>query len=199
MSSHHFVKEGQEPALFILDPIAFELASPYLEWAPVVLVSEDALDAVLLWKIKIDAVLTIPAREKAIQEKVAQQAPVEVICLRPEDSMTTLAFSYLISSNQASVNVLTSRPENVFLNAEMVISKLQINIIDSKLRWSGISAGRFEKWVSANTPIAVRKSLEFQSVKVYGLIENEVFFESNKEGMISILSDSFFWVAESHS
>ncbi len=43
MSSHHFVKEGQEPALFILDNIPFHYAESLLEWVPLVMVADRAL------------------------------------------------------------------------------------------------------------------------------------------------------------
>ena len=57
MSSHHFVKEGQEPALFILDNIPFQYAESLLEWVPLVMVADRALENVLHWGIKIDVVL----------------------------------------------------------------------------------------------------------------------------------------------
>ena len=43
MSSHHFVKEGQEPALLIMDALSLALIEPLLEWAPQVIVCENAL------------------------------------------------------------------------------------------------------------------------------------------------------------
>ena len=57
MSSHHFVREGQEPALLILDALAFDIAGPLLEWAPLVVVAQSAVDEVMLWNIKMDVVL----------------------------------------------------------------------------------------------------------------------------------------------
>jgi len=58
MSSHHFVKEQQEPALLILDTsVSYETMSPLLEWSPTVLVTELAIDAVLSWGIKVDVIL----------------------------------------------------------------------------------------------------------------------------------------------
>jgi hypothetical protein len=198
MSSHHFVKEGQEPALFILDPVDFELASPFLEWAPLVLVSGTSLDQVLRWGIKIDVVLGAESDEE-IEQKVSGQAPVEVIRLKPEETFVSSAFDYLIDAKQYGVNVLTTRPENVFAEAEKVTRQLHVTVVDHTFRWVGISTGRFEKWLTMNTPIVIRKSVEKQSMEIQGLIERNGRFECLSEGMISIASDAFFWVAESHS
>ncbi len=59
MSSHHFVKEQQEPAVFILNPsgINFESVASLLEWSPTLLVDQESVDLVLSWGIKIDVVL----------------------------------------------------------------------------------------------------------------------------------------------
>ncbi len=199
MSSHHFVREGQEPALLILDPVGFELAGPFLEWAPVVLVSEIALDAVLSWGIKLDAVLVSREHEATVAAKVADQAPVEIITMKPGASPVIPAFSYLISMKQASVNVLTLTPDAVFDQAEAANRHLHVNIVDGTTIWSGISAGRFEKWVTAKAPISIRQRLDSHSIVVQGLTRKGDRFESVEEGMISIRSDSFFWVAESYS
>lgn len=59
MSSHHFVKEGQEPALVILDwneDLAI-IAAQLMEWQPKLVVSKEALDLLLMDGFKPDAVL----------------------------------------------------------------------------------------------------------------------------------------------
>ena len=96
MSSHHFVKEGQEPALFILDPVDFELAGPFLEWAPFVIVSENALDQVLHWGIKIDGVL-VSHWDEDIKTKLSGQAPIGIVRLDAKVSLIEHAFDYLIN------------------------------------------------------------------------------------------------------
>ena len=59
MSSHHFVREGQEPALIIANGAACdpERMGQLLEWNPFVLVLDGALHRVLELGIRIDAVL----------------------------------------------------------------------------------------------------------------------------------------------
>lgn len=198
MSSHHFVKEGQEPALFILDSVDFELASPFLEWAPLVLVTGTSLDEVLRWGIKIDVVFAAE-RDDTIEQKVSVQVPIEVIRLKPKETFTSCAFDYLIDVEQNTVNVLTTRPEEVLAEAETVAKQLHTAVVDPTFRWVGISTGRYEKWLTMNTPIFIRKSTEKQSMEIQGLIERNGHFECLGEGIVSIRSDAFFWVADSHS
>lgn len=59
MSSHHFVKEGQEPPLIVLDwsERLMELAQQLLEWQPKFVVAAHVLDHVVMDGFKPDAVL----------------------------------------------------------------------------------------------------------------------------------------------
>ena len=59
MSSHHIVRDTQEPALIIANGEACsrELLDQLLEWNPVVMVLDGALPRVLELGIKIDIVL----------------------------------------------------------------------------------------------------------------------------------------------
>ena len=82
MSSHHFVKEGQEPALFILDNIAFQYAESLLEWVPLVMVADSVLESVLQWGIKIDVVLQSKYSIEVIEDLIKDQGPVANNSLR---------------------------------------------------------------------------------------------------------------------
>ncbi len=59
MSSHHFVKEGQEPALIIANgqPCSETLMHELLEWSPFIVVLDGALQKALNLGIKFDVVL----------------------------------------------------------------------------------------------------------------------------------------------
>lgn len=199
MSSHHFVKEGQEPALFILDPLPFQLAGPLLEWAPLVLVSENALENVLHWGIKIDVVLAIDSRVEIAKQRLFVQEPVKILSCHPGESLINNALYFLINSNQTAVNIIACVSEEVFEQAEVFIHKLQINLFDKKLKWSAIAMGNFEKWLSRQSNIRIRKSLRSQSFQFQGLTEKEDGLETITDGIINIRSDRFFWVAELHT
>ena len=59
MSSHHIVKDDQEPALIIANgaSCATELMGQLLEWSPWVIVLDSAIERVLPLNIKVDVVL----------------------------------------------------------------------------------------------------------------------------------------------
>jgi hypothetical protein len=149
MSSHHFVKEGQEPALLIADPVPFSVAESLLEWAPLVIVTSNALDEVLSWNIKIDVVIAGPEPVEVLNQKLVPQAPVKIITGNPELYKTALFF--LVANKQTAVSVLVDEPELWMKKMADFIDKLAITIHSPSIRWSGISSGRFKKWLPAGS------------------------------------------------
>jgi hypothetical protein len=92
VSSHHIVRENQEPALLIANAhaISFEKVQELLEWMPTIVVVETEIETVLSWGIKVD-VLIVPASElTAWETRLADQFPIKIVPLDSDkDSLTT--------------------------------------------------------------------------------------------------------------
>jgi hypothetical protein len=197
MSSHHFVKEGQEPALLIFDAISFEYAEPLLEWAPFVLVTERALDAVLDWGIKVDAVLLEQADEAVVAEKIAGQAPVAQIPFTEGKDLLEAGFQYLIGQRQKAVNVLAHLSDTFFTEGQRLAPQLQVTLIDDKTKWSVVSTGHYEKWLPRHASIRIRKSEASQELHCQGLVQQGSLAEAASDGLIRVVSSGIFWIGES--
>jgi thiamine pyrophosphokinase len=59
MSSHHIVRDDQEPALIIANgaECSNELLGQLLEWSPLVIVLDSAIERAIKLEIKIDVLL----------------------------------------------------------------------------------------------------------------------------------------------
>lgn len=109
MSSHHFVKEKQEPALIIAngESCSNELLNQLLEWSPYILVLDGALDRVLARGIKVDAVLgdfdSITTRELNVQDEQ------DIRWVHAEDQTKTdleKGLEFLIQEGHEAVNIV---------------------------------------------------------------------------------------------
>lgn len=198
MSSHHFVKEGQEPALFVLDPVSFELVGPLLEWAPMVLVSENALEDILRLGIKIDVVIAADISVERLAKGLIDQAPIKILSHQLEESPLVKGLHFLISTRQSHVNILISPSDAVFMQLEDFTPNLHMSVIDDEMKWSAISSGRYEKWVEADAKFQVRKNSLSQNISFEGLRMGGGYLESMDAGLISIQSEKPFWVAQPH-
>lgn len=196
MSSHHFVKEGQEPALLILDALDFEIAGPLLEWAPLVIVAQNAVEDVLLWNIKMDVVLSKEESVRELTDELSSQAPLTILAHGAAESPLVNALYFLISKKQTAVNIFASDTSGTILLAEPFAERLQISVMDGNIKWSGVANGHFEKWLSSKSSVHLRPSQPQQSFSVEGLKQAGDHYENESDGMIFIHSPALFWVGE---
>lgn len=107
MSSHHFVKEKQEPAVLIYaeDDLPEEMLGDLLEWSPVVCVHENALSSVNHLEIKIDIIFRKEMDAEVMDVLTGGQQAITVIQLETDDPAWEM-IRYLSSTKHAAVNIL---------------------------------------------------------------------------------------------
>jgi hypothetical protein len=195
MSSHHFVKEGQEPALLIVEALSFELAEPLLEWAPLVVVCDGALDEVLRWGIKIDIVMGEATQALSLQDKMMEQAPVKILSYQPGEDPLENALHFLIASKNTAVNIMTGSVKNrLYLSKNF--PQIQIVLMDHDYKWS-LHTHTFEKWVPAGTSFLIHPNDPSQKFTFTGLISEDEHVTASVDGLIGIDSNNIFWIGQS--
>ncbi len=191
MSSHHFVKENQEPALLILhtEAIPFEKVQELLEWSPTVIVTHASLEKVLGWGIKIDVVLTPAESIQALTQILHHQAPIQFVSFKDEHEIITNIIEFLKSSHQKAINVLA--------NSWVDFERLQITDLDCELffegkRWSFARDTKFRKWYEWDVQLYVYPSaIQFSSISGAG-----ISLRTENNGIVQLESVSPFWVGE---
>ncbi|MCZ8196507.1 MAG: thiamine diphosphokinase [Flavobacterium sp.] len=163
MSSHHIVRDDQEPALIIANGAAcsYELLGQLLEWSPIVIVLDNAIDRVLQLDIKIDVLLGDFDDNFNPELYKEKQFPLEIV-YAPNQDKTDLekAFDYLIEKGHKAVNVVWAtgkRADHTITNITNIVSyrdKLKIVILDDHSKIFLLPT-KFEKWYTAKTPISL--------------------------------------------
>lgn len=109
MSSHHIVRDDQEPALIIANgaECSNELLGQLLEWSPMVIVLDSAMERVVDLGIKVDVLLGDFDGDFNPEIYKEKQFPLEIIHA-PNQDKTDLekAFDYLIEKGHMAVNVI---------------------------------------------------------------------------------------------
>ena len=139
MSSHHIVREKQEPALIIAngESCSSELLGQLLEWSPFVVVLDSAIHRVMSLGIKVDVLLGDFDRGIDLTEIEQNQYPIEIVHT-PNQDKTDLekAFDFLIERGFPAANVVWAtgrRADHSITNMTNIVrykSKLQIVLID---------------------------------------------------------------------
>ena len=163
MSSHHIVRDDQEPALIIANGAACseELLGQLLEWSPLVIVLDSAIERVIKLGIKVDVLLGDFDRGFDPQEFIKSQYPIEIV-YTPDQDKTDLekAFDYLIERKIPAVNVVWAtgrRADHTITNLTNIVrfrDKLKIVILDDYSKIF-ILARNYKKWHTAKTNISL--------------------------------------------
>lgn len=163
MSSHHIIREKQEPALIIAngESCSEDLLGQLLEWSPFVVVLDNAIYRVLELGIKVDAWLgdfDIQHDFEAIRER---QHPLEIVHT-PDQVKTDLekAIDYLVEKGFPAANILWAtgrRADHSITNITNLVrfkNKIRLVMFDDYSRIFPLQ-GTFEKWYSAGTTISL--------------------------------------------
>ncbi|WPU94515.1 thiamine pyrophosphokinase [Mucilaginibacter sabulilitoris] len=144
MSSHHIVREKQEPALLVLgmDNFSEELLGQLLEWSPTVITTPHTAEKLDSFGIKIDWVIT--NKEEAVSQSDVKLLPAG------DDTMTAAALKYLIANHYPAVNVVTDelQPDDFMLYAD----KINLVVFYHHQKIYAVNSG-FSKWKPAGETI----------------------------------------------
>jgi len=163
MSSHHIVRDDQEPALIIANGASCsnELMGQLLEWSPLVIVLDSAIERVLDLGIKVDVLLGDFDRNFNPELYLKQQYPLEIIHA-PNQNKTDLekAFDYLIEKGHKAVNVIWAtgkRADHTITNITTIVAyrnQLKIVLLDDHSKIF-LLPNKYEKWYTADTTLSL--------------------------------------------
>ena len=163
MSSHHIVRDKQEPALLIANGEACqpELLGQLLEWSPTVVVLDSAIWRVLELGIKVDVLLGDFDRGLDVDSIRAQQYPLEIVHT-PDQNKTDLdkGIEFLIERGYPAVNIVWAtgrRADHSLTNMTNIVrykNQIRIVLLDDHSRIFPL-VGRYEKWYEAGTPLSL--------------------------------------------
>jgi thiamine pyrophosphokinase len=163
MSSHHVIRDEQEPALIIAngEACSFELMGELLEWSPLVIVLDSAIHRVLELGIKVDVLLGDFDRDFDAEKIREEQYPIEIV-YTPNQDKTDLekAFDYLINRGFPAVNVVWAtgrRADHTITNITNIVryrDTLKIVLLDDYSKIF-LLPNTYEKWYPSGTPISL--------------------------------------------
>lgn len=174
MSSHHIVREKQEPALLVLglDNFDDEQLGQLLEWSPTLIVTPDVAEKLNAYGIKIDWIIADDAIDN-LQSDI-KWLPVG------KDTVITAALDYLTNQGYPSVNIVTDDFE---LDSYLPYAdKINLVVFYDQHKIYAVNPG-FSKWKPVGEIINILSNTN--SLKVAGLAEIG-------ENQYKTIADGFF-------
>ena len=209
MSSHHIVRDDQEPALIIANGASCqpELLGQLLEWSPLVVVLDSAIERVMHLDIKIDVLLGDFDRDFDPEIYKTKQYPLEIVHT-PDQNKTDLekALDYLIERKIPSVNIVWAtgkRADHTITNLTNIVryrDLIKIVILDDHSKIF-LLPNKFEKWYTAGTPISlipigVVKGIHSQNL-VYPLANDTLTIGYRTSSSNAVASDGLVTIEHS--
>ena len=186
MSSHHVVRDNQEPAL-ILHSIAYEdypLIMNLLEWSPYVVVFDSQLPTVLEWGIKIDCIISNASLQQTLENfpRLASQLHFE---LQHKDIEGTIEF--LIKKGHEMINLCGDFKLNKYNRTSIEL------VIFNKGNQYTYYSGKFEKWLPKDS---ILECISQSSFTFSNLIKKNREHHVEEDGLVKLISPSPFWIKE---
>lgn len=185
MSSHHIVKEKQEPALYIHDLGTFdeEYLGQLLEWSPTLIVNGTAYEKVLSLGLKVDVVLN------NVEGLVYQENTRSII--GPGDAYNTV-LNYLLSEKYPAVNIIDTEKE--IADLEFYLPKINIVLFTPKYKSYAVKTG-FSVWKPAGALFYIDVVSYFEATNLLQKEERE--FEVVADGFVAFtFTTEYLFLAE---
>jgi thiamine pyrophosphokinase len=188
MSSHHIVREKQEPALLVLGLNSFsdELLGQLLEWSPTVIVTDQTAEKVNAYGIKIDWIIAAEFNDQL-------QSDMKWMPADNDSELIENSLKYLTDHNYPAVNVITDEFElGNYLN---FYDKIDIVIFYNKKKIYCINSG-FSKWKPGGEIIEfLSEPIQLYTTGLVMLSDN--IYQTTNDGFFSLqFEDPFLFIAE---
>lgn len=207
MSSHHIVRDDQEPALIIAngEACSMNLLHQLLEWSPLVVVLDSAIDRVIELGIKVDVLIGDFDRSFDYNRYKDLQYPIEIVKIDDQDSYDLdKAINYLIGRKIPAANIVWAtgkRMDHTLTNITNMVrysNYIKLVMLDDYSKIFPLPK-KFTKWYPAQTilsliPIGMVEGINTSNLK-YELL-NETLILGFKPGSSNeVLCDGLVEIA----
>jgi len=202
MSSHHIVRDEQEPALLLLDynPVNANIISNLLEWSPTVVTTTDMVEKFISQGFKIDIVLSPHDNLDKSKSLLMDHNPIKVISYNESDKPLDTAIFYLRGLKHSALNVITTGISSPLLS-DYLESDFALCFYGNRIKWYQCQKGVFRKWVpQGNTFYFLDEPTSEISLggRVVGFEKKDKYYQitCQSEGFIEVASESPYWLGE---
>lgn len=199
MSSHHIVRDEQEPALLLLDPFPDkEIVSNLLEWSPTVITSVDLVEKFISFGFKVDVVLCPKERMDEQNQLLIHHSPIQLLSYDDGASLIHTSIYYLRARRHSALSVVAPKVDDTILNMYNELEgTFKLIFFRSNFKWYRCPGTSFKKWVPKTKVFRVLSTsgleVRMNSIAI-GLNNDQIICED--EGSLEIKSSGSFWLGE---
>ena len=194
MSSHHIVRDEQEPALLVLS-LKYELTKTLnnlLEWNPTVIIPEYLIAQAISKGFKFEIVLCT-TEPKKLESQLIDQSPVKLAKATSENWIHH-ASQLITNTGNHTLSILMERFEDFHFDGDHE-DKTRIIIYDIEFKWYRIK-GNFNNWLSNGMLLCIKVMYYKLQGKVSRNIQSAHKYTALQDGIITIETSNSIWLGE---
>ena len=151
MSSHHVIRGGQEPPVFLGDEEAafHPLLPDLLEWSPVLIAMDRAIPALLQTPYKVDHILCLTSDPDQWSEVFGANYVFQAHPVSRETLIPVATQNIIEATGSDRMHAIYS--SNV--QKEMWASSGNVSVFTREIKWTRVSHGTFRKWMRKGSVI----------------------------------------------
>jgi thiamine pyrophosphokinase len=211
MSSHHIVRDEQEPALCIVHPevIQQERLGNLLEWSPVVIVIEEALTPILQSGVKIDIFSGYAQTLPKVIKQLQTQSPVKILQCQYNTSPFIEALHFITASKHKAVNIIANIENHEICSfikqTPKVFQQLDIVLYAQDYKCMFINNLVYKKWVTQGQEFQIIATSPNVTFSTNGLKQTAtqpyLTYIAQEDGIVCIKAihvkqNGWFWLKE---
>lgn len=190
MSSHHIVRDNQEPAVILYDMQACHLGvlQDVLAWSPFIMASPEVYNFVAASRIKIDVLFGNEQYHKL------EQSHVEYINEQSEHLLDQM-LNELSKRGHRAVYIFA--PFAKVDLSQLGHSFLTISIFDATKKWSLIKKKTLKKWFPKGASVQIYGNPKVEVLNAKGYILNTKDMQSMPDSqLITMKAEVPYWLGE---
>lgn len=205
MSSHHIVRDEQEPALLALNAswLGNETLASLLEWSPTIVVPANQVEVLTSLGFKPDVVVATSDERSASSESWDMFAPLTVLERSKTKDVAVAALQYLLAKKYTAVNIFASPFDLPLAVFDLFFASMDIVFYNETSRWLWIRNGQYSKWLPGGTRLNVKSASGPQEFTWSGFkttptlhLQDDVALVVDTDDVVSIRSARRFLLEE---
>lgn len=158
MSSHHIIRDQQEPAVLIhkIDQFPRRVLHTLLEWSPIVLCCEPSINVYTQQGLKLDVALVNHLNYDAWKKQLKAQYPIKIMAIQDSDFLST-GLTLLRKHNQKAVNIVSDEMAlfEIIRDCMHWVPEFSIVIITETNRHVLYSTLIYRKWLPSGSALTI--------------------------------------------
>ncbi len=191
MSSHHVIRDGQEPPVYLADAKAplHPLLPDLLEWSPVTICADRSVPELIQQGFKADYILCLDSSPAHWKYVFDANYPVKALAVPDERDISEVLRSVIQESGADFLHVVCGTEPDLSIFEPLD----QLALFSPRYKWTWHRSGRWRKWMGETHEIIIDGN---EAVIEGAFSRTSSGLRATRDGIIEVSGLKDTWIGE---